>query len=778
MVGRRFCSASLLLLLPLIRAQNSWDVMPYIEIEALGADGSLETSFYAEPASFGGSASEFPMSVASYSSIYDIYGCAPLPYLYPLEDGSGITKQAYILARGECSFIQKAWNAQQANADVVIIYDWIPWMYASANSTGALAPYSPPLAMAPCSLDCASGRASVSPDLVSNSSLVMSGFPTICNSASNPNFSKCRSNLCGLTSSFPDPNNQNREICCIANDYFSMTADNAVNASKITILALQVPLSATTVLLPLLQNAYSMENKSYVEMSISFRDFGDSADISGLSLWAIATVTVAIGAYISTFSERSFYLQKIGEGSKGNILDQIVTLSTSHASSQPMELSRRYVILALIFSSVFLLALYGLILLKVKIIYIMYVLFAPAAINGLTLLIMFPLVKYVFNLFDKKKSGSNSTQSQVPPSTALEQPSHDTIVLSNSFTGPVKKSSLISFLLAASIILAWFIFFRTSNYAWILQNIVGVTVCVVFLSIVRISSLKVAALTLSMFFFYDIFMVFITPFLFGGNSVMMSVANAGSPTYIFNQACYCRLHPNDDTYCALTEYMPILFRFPKSLSNPNLFGYSMLGFGDILIPGLMVTLSLRFDYWLKLRSYLAPAGSALSSQRWISTYSLSYFVISVIGYAFGLFLAFLAVMVMQTGQPALLYLCPCVLGCVLVLAWSRNELSLWWTLNLSDPITIESSSTLIDAEGAASPTLGRPDASMQGSNSARSSKKKTSDDEAAIGRVVIESDEDDEDEDDRLLEAQERMQRRNLIVKHTRAVQLRKETTK
>ena len=46
----------------------------------------------------------------------------------------------------------------------------------------------------------------------------------------------------------------------------------------------------------------------------------------------------------------------------------------------------------------------------------------------------------------------------------------------------------------------------------------------------RLPSLKVGTLFLGMMFFYDVFMVFISPLLFHGESVMMTVATAGEPT--------------------------------------------------------------------------------------------------------------------------------------------------------------------------------------------------------------------------------------------------------
>lgn len=47
-------------------------------------------------------------------------------------------------------------------------------------------------------------------------------------------------------------------------------------------------------------------------------------------------------------------------------------------------------------------------------------------------------------------------------------------------------------------------------------------------------------------------------------------------------------------------------------------------------------------------------------------------------YAVGMIITFVVLMVMKTGQPALLYLVPCTLITVSVVAWSRKEMKKFW----------------------------------------------------------------------------------------------------
>ena len=90
-------------------------------------------------------------------------------------------------------------------------------------------------------------------------------------------------------------------------------------------------------------------------------------------------------------------------------------------------------------------------------------------------------------------------------------------------------------------------------------------------------------------------------------------------------------------------------------------GPVILGFGDILLPGLLAVYTRTFDLYYNC-----------SWQR-------SYFWPNVGGYAVGLLLTYLALWFEvggSQGQPALLYLIPCTLGVTLVLAMSRRQFTL------------------------------------------------------------------------------------------------------
>ncbi|OVA08666.1 Protease-associated domain [Macleaya cordata] len=108
-----------------------------------------------------------------------------------------------------------------------------------------------------------------------------------------------------------------------------------------------------------------------------------------------------------------------------------------------------------------------------------------------------------------------------------------------------------------------------ASYAWIGQDVLGICLMITVLQMARLPNIKVALVLLSCAFVYDIFWVFISPLIFH-ESVMIAVArgdNSGG------------------------EAIPMLLRIPRFFDPWG--GYDMIGFGDILFPGLLVAFAFR-----------------------------------------------------------------------------------------------------------------------------------------------------------------------------------------
>jgi len=258
-------------------------------------------------------------------------------------------------------------------------------------------------------------------------------------------------------------------------------------------------------------------------------------------------------------------------------------------------------------------------------------------------------------------------------------------------------------------------------FYWITQDVLGFCMCVTFLGLIRLNSIRVASALLIVAFFYDIFFVFITPYIFRGRSVMIEVATSGGPPKA--DALWCEKYSSDPD-CKGGDPMPMLFSMPRLFDYQG--GAAMLGLGDIVLPGLLLSFAARLDAArLVCALYSASKKSDVSNQSrsqaissieqganlppaMSSWYALLfggygyYFVPLIISYAIGLFMANAAVYIMQMGQPALLYLVPCTLGTMAYKGWKQNELMSLWNgpkiLKQADYVCYSSSPTAASGE--------------------------------------------------------------------------------
>jgi signal peptide peptidase-like protein 2B len=191
----------------------------------------------------------------------------------------------------------------------------------------------------------------------------------------------------------------------------------------------------------------------------------------------------------------------------------------------------------------------------------------------------------------------------------------------------VVELMLTPVVLAAAVVWA---LFRNAAWSWVLQDILGVAIMLLVLRTLRLPNLRVACVLLPLCFAYDVFWVFLQPMLTGsGTSVMVEVAGGG------------------DSH----EFLPMLLRVPRLSGPPIIRGsYSLLGFGDVILPGLLVALMRRID--IKMSS--SAAGVQSSSKKGGCCVQGGYFVPTVFGYGGGLLLTYVALMFSwfgDQGQP-------------------------------------------------------------------------------------------------------------------------------
>jgi minor histocompatibility antigen H13 len=155
---------------------------------------------------------------------------------------------------------------------------------------------------------------------------------------------------------------------------------------------------------------------------------------------------------------------------------------------------------------------------------------------------------------------------------------------------------------------------------WYLNNLLGCAFSIQGIQMLALGSWAIGFILLWGLFVYDVFWVF-------GTEVMVSVAKGLNA--------------------------PVKILFPKALGVKPV-PCSMLGLGDIVIPGIFVALMLSMD----VRKGLA---------------SRPYFISNLIAYELGLAMTVGVMHFFDAAQPALLYLVPMCIGASLLMGLARGE---------------------------------------------------------------------------------------------------------
>lgn len=258
-------------------------------------------------------------------------------------------------------------------------------------------------------------------------------------------------------------------------------------------------------------------------------------------------------------------------------------------------------------------------------------------------------------------------------------------------TIPFKLTTLVGCVFGA-VLQGWYLY--TGNNA--LANFIGLAVCYMAFMYMSVTSFPIGSLVLAGLFVYDIIMVFYTPF-------MVSVATQ----------------------------LDVPIKLTYKTSNRS----SMLGLGDIVIPGIFICLALRFDLWKHYQQKIIKEETVLTTviekegdqvddsdnlkshkitttekvfrevktpfvdprgqwgnHFWTtswrnlifgnsslkpladSEFPKTYFRATMLGYLLGLLVTIGILLVFKRGQPALLYLVPGVLGSVYLTGLWRGEI--------------------------------------------------------------------------------------------------------
>ncbi|CAF3183641.1 unnamed protein product [Rotaria sp. Silwood2] len=247
--------------------------------------------------------------------------------------------------------------------------------------------------------------------------------------------------------------------------------------------------------------------------------------------------------------------------------------------------------------------------------------------------------------------------------------------------GSLNMFTLFAMSISLTLVIIWYVY-RHTDWAWILQNILGAGICITVTSVYRLGNMRAITIILLAFFLYDIFFVFITPYIpifqqssnpsnsSSTTTVRPSIGSSSSSSNTYTISRKPIRNPSVMEQVALGigtngEVVPLLFILPAFIPENEVdpcatIQKSMLGYGDIILPGILLTFCKIFDI--------------ASNNRWPI-----YYIQSIISYFIGLSLTHVALYLMNTAQPALLYLVPCLLLSTIITGLCRRELKELYT---------------------------------------------------------------------------------------------------
>jgi signal peptide peptidase-like protein 3 len=139
--------------------------------------------------------------------------------------------------------------------------------------------------------------------------------------------------------------------------------------------------------------------------------------------------------------------------------------------------------------------------------------------------------------------------------------------------------------------------------------------------------------------------------------------------------------------------LPIKLIMPTSISLHDIFNSSssssssssinskplILGLGDIVIPGLVVSFARRIDDRLKFENR-----GKVDGKRKNELFAYQYFNYTLLGFISGLVMAFTASLYFHLPQPALVYLVPGTLFPIYAIAMCKSQITILTNLDVSN----------------------------------------------------------------------------------------------
>lgn len=304
---------------------------------------------------------------------------------------------------------------------------------------------------------------------------------------------------------------------------------------------------------------------------------------------------------------------------------------------------------------------------------------------------------------------------------------------------PLTFVDMIGYSVAA--VLGYYYVLTREDYEanWIVNNLFGVSFCLLGMKHVNISTYRTGVIMLCGLFFYDVFWVFLSKPIIGTNVMVHVAKGVKAPiklmfprigkgmiannestdgmwpsertllahdavnmstdyntselvgcklTCITSEPCHFMSWDNETAadesclfYSAAGETMVAVAHAGVSwFTKGDKFQPSMLGLGDIVVPGIFLSLLGKWDTARHFRKNVALYGLE-EAERHPVGYS-TYFNWSMVAYVASLGATLVAMIYMEAAQPALLYIVPFVIGASMLVAVARGELAELWAFEV------------------------------------------------------------------------------------------------
>jgi len=621
--------------------------------------------------------------IVSYAKV----GSIPNSYY----NGEAGTKYAMIVPRGTCTFERKALSAQRLGADGIIIYGSLGSFYSVNQTVIDSNGDNDPLDSViwpedKHDYDCDNGRgfvprsSMVIPYSTTDNDKFLSGSANdgnLCAKNDSQFQNKCSSERCLLTGEIVQEEGVDMmEACCAWDFHIWLYHDSELSSEDVEIQALFITMKESTNLIN------SLKNDKNVKV-VMYRRPTPTYNFSSVVIWLMGTAIAVTAGYLSASEYRDLSSTKLSSIRGQNVLsvnrrEMQRTRNSSEVSDEnspeTLDITMGMVLGFVLMSTASLLILFYL-----KIYSIVKVFYAFACAGAVYQIVVLPVADTIIKRFNSVNAWWYMDYCKIPfEDDYMSRLDIFALIISYTWCG---YWLYLAFTLRHPA--------EESAFFWITQDIMGAAICIMFVALIRVPKLSIASALLWALFVYDIFFVFISPLLFD-SSVMITVATSGGPPTA--DPTWCEKYP-DSSGCTGGDPMPMLITFPRLGDYRG--GASMLGLGDIVIPGVLLSFVCRFDEAKRLvglfgggRGGGAPCRE--SNNPFCCLSFESYFIPVSFAYALGLMMANAAVYLMDTGQPALLYLVPMTLGTVYILGKQRNELSDLWNgpkvINAADQI--------------------------------------------------------------------------------------------